>query len=293
MSSYYDIVAVAFGVRCNEHTISDGSVCFSVENLGVGYTNSQLKIDIATLKSRGQSVILSIGGGAVNGIIIVNSDKTVANFVSTTCALLTQYGFQGIDIDLENGINEFYLAKAIRQVQQKCGGGASGATQGYNSNSFILTFAPAPDDLLTSTSPYVTLIHSLSDLTTIVNTQLYNSGPLINALGNTVDPGTLDYLVSITELPILAGILLPHQTGIGIPAVASSCDSYACGSLASPTVLVNACSCLISGKNCGAYIPLTHYTSLGGVMIWNIDDEMTAGDGLAKSISDAFNTTLK
>ncbi len=276
VSSYYTIVAVSFGVRCNIYGDSDGSVCFSADDLGIGYTNQQLKTDVATLKSRGQSVILSIGGGADSGKVVVNSDASVLKFVKTTCTILTQFGFQGIDIDLEHGINSFYLAKAVRQVHQQCGGGSK----------FVLTFAPVPSDLTSYSTPYAILIDSLSDLTTVANIQLYNSGPLTNALGSTVSPGTLDYLVSIAELSILNGVLVPHQTGIGVPAKASSCYLANCGYLASPDILVNAVSCLATGKNCGNYKPFAKYASLGGIMIWSINEEV--GTGLAKKLSDYY-----
>ena len=60
----YDLVAVAFA----EATATPGAVTFGVDPglstaLG-GYTNDQFKADVATLKSRGKKVILSVGGEA-------------------------------------------------------------------------------------------------------------------------------------------------------------------------------------------------------------------------------------
>ena len=60
----YDLIAVAFA----EATSTPGAVTFGVDPglsaaLG-GYTNDQFKADVATLKSRGKKVILSVGGEA-------------------------------------------------------------------------------------------------------------------------------------------------------------------------------------------------------------------------------------
>src|SRR5262249_42577355 len=60
----YDIVAVAFA----DASPTAGAVTFTVDSglssaLG-GYTDAQLKADITTLHSRGQHVVLSVGGEA-------------------------------------------------------------------------------------------------------------------------------------------------------------------------------------------------------------------------------------
>ena len=70
----YDLVAVAFAQRRPEHA---GGVTFSVDSglsgaLG-GYTDANFKADIATLHSRGQHVILSVGGE--NGNVSVGDSQ--------------------------------------------------------------------------------------------------------------------------------------------------------------------------------------------------------------------------
>ena len=101
--SSYNLIAVAFGTA----TTTPGQVAFSLDptlasTLG-GYSQQQFISDIATLHSRGQKVILSVGGQ--NGTISVSDAASASSFASSVYSLIKQYGFDGVDIDLENGVN--------------------------------------------------------------------------------------------------------------------------------------------------------------------------------------------
>ena len=124
----YNLVAVAFGNADS----TPGQVTFSLDSglssaLG-GYSTSQFISDIQTLHSRGQKVILSVGGQ--NGTISVDDATSASNFASSMYSIIQEYGFDGVDIDLENGVNPTYMASALEQLESDVG------------SSLIITLAP-------------------------------------------------------------------------------------------------------------------------------------------------------
>ncbi len=52
------------------------------------------------------------------------------------------YGFDGVDIDLENGINATYMSQALRALSQKAG------------PSLIITMAPQTIDMQSTSAGY-------------------------------------------------------------------------------------------------------------------------------------------
>jgi chitinase len=82
--SGYTIVAVAFASA----TSTPGAVSFTLDSslssaLG-GYTDAQFKADVATLHSRGQKVIISIGGQ--DGTVSVADSTSATNFANSVYA---------------------------------------------------------------------------------------------------------------------------------------------------------------------------------------------------------------
>ena len=115
----YNLIAVAFG----NSDATPGQVTFSVDSglsaaLG-GYTQQQFINDIKTHQARGQKVILSVGGQ--NGTDPVDDAASASNFASSVFALIQQYGFNGVDIDLENGVNPTFMASALEQLESDVG----------------------------------------------------------------------------------------------------------------------------------------------------------------------------
>src|SRR5580704_1840684 len=126
--SSYNLVAVAFGTA----TTTPGQVSFSLDStlasdLG-GYTQQQFIDDIATLQARGQKVILSVGGA--DGAISVDDAASASAFASSVYSLIQEYGFNGVDVDLENGVDPTYMASALEQLESDVG------------SSLIITLAP-------------------------------------------------------------------------------------------------------------------------------------------------------
>lgn len=115
----YNLVAVAFA----EATSVPGKVTFQLDEtlcqrLG-GYSKKQFIKDIKAAKKKGHRVVISVGGE--NGTVSVSNAKEAKQFASSIYKLMEEYGFDGVDIDLEHGINARYMEKALRRLSQKAG----------------------------------------------------------------------------------------------------------------------------------------------------------------------------
>ncbi|MFC1412843.1 chitinase [Streptacidiphilus sp. N1-12] len=251
VNSAYDIIAVSFATADPSST---GGITFSLDptlqsKLG-GYTDAQFKADIAAKHAAGKKVVISVGGQ--NGTISVASSAAATNFANSAYALMQTYGFDGVDIDLENGLNPTYMAQALHSLASKAGSG------------FVLTMAPQTIDMLSAGSDYLATALAVKDVLTIVNTQYYNSGSMNGCDGGVYSQGTVDFITSMVCTAIQAG-LKPAQVGIGVPASSSAAGS----GYVAPSVVENALNCIAKGTNCGTYKPTTLWPSIGGVMTWS------------------------
>ncbi|MBB3110072.1 chitinase [Paenibacillus phyllosphaerae] len=262
----YDIIVVSFAEM---DAANPGGVTFGVDSslstaLG-GYTNANLISDIAAKKALGKKVILSIGGEKGN-INLNAASPNVTNFVNSMYGLITQFGFDGIDIDLENGMNVANLTTAVRQLQQKVG------------SSFILTMAPQTIDMQNENTSYMQLYKNLKDITSVINVQYYNSGCMLGRDGKCYSQGTIDFLTALTDLTLQW--VAPSQLGIGVPATTSAAG----GGYVSPTVVNNSLGCLASGTNCGSYKPVAKYPDIRGAMTWSINWDGSSNFALANTV---------
>lgn len=109
--SGYNLVAVAFA----DATTRPGGVTFNLDASDLGYSGAAEFIgDIALLHSQGRLVILSIGGA--DGTIAVGDAAAASTFAADVVGLMNRYGFDGLDVDLEHGINPAALSQALRAV---------------------------------------------------------------------------------------------------------------------------------------------------------------------------------
>ncbi len=267
----YNLVAVAFGAA----TGTPGQVSFSLDptlasDLG-GYSQQQFINDIATLQARGQKVILSVGGA--DGAISVDDAASASAFASSVYALIQQYGFNGVDVDLENGVNPAYMASALEQLESDVG------------SSLIITLAPQTVDTQSTGDDYFQLALDIKSILTMINTQYYNSGTMNGCDGNVYAEGTENFITALacTELE---GGLSPAQVGIGLPASASAAGS----GYVSPSVVDDALDCLASGANCGSFVPPQTWPGIRGVMTWSINWDAANGYGFADTVSPYLST---
>lgn len=267
----YNIIAVAFA----EATANAGEVTFRLDSslaskLG-GYTEQQFINDIAAAKTKGQKVIISVGGET--GSISVNSEASAANFANSVYSLMTKYGFDGVDIDLENGINAAYMTSALRQLSSKAGSG------------LIITMAPQTLDMQSVGSGYFQVALNIKDILTVVNTQYYNSGTMLGQDGKVYAQGSVDFLTALAAIQLENG-LRPDQVGLGLPASTRAAG----GGYVAPSVVNSALDCLTKGTGGGSYKPPRTYPALRGAMTWSINWDATNNYDFANTVSAKLNT---
>nr|WP_189183016.1 glycosyl hydrolase family 18 protein [Microbispora rosea] len=248
----YDVVAIAFG----EATATPGQVTFSLDSglsaaLG-GYTDAQFRADVQALRQRGQKVILSVGGEA--GRVQVNSAAAATAFANSVYSIMQSYGFDGVDIDLENGLNATYMAQALRELRAKAGSG------------LIIMMAPQTIDMQTTGMEYFKLALSIKDILTVVNTQYYNSGTMLGCDQKVYGQGTVDFVTALACVQMENG-LRPDQVGLGLPAGPGAAG----GGVVSPATVTNALNCLARRVNCGSFVPPRTYPDIRGAMTWSIN----------------------
>ncbi|MFF6988265.1 glycosyl hydrolase family 18 protein [Streptomyces sp. NPDC010273] len=262
VSSQYDIIAVAFA----DATTTPGAVSFTLDSAGLGgYTVDQFKADIAAKHAAGKKVVISIGGQ--NGTISVSDSASAANFANSVYSLMQTYGFDGVDIDLENGINATYMTQALRSLSSKAG------------SSLVITMAPQTIDMQSTSNAYFQTALNIKDILTVVNMQYYNSGTMLGCDGKVYGQGTVDFLTALACIQLQGG-LAPSQVGLGLPASTSAAGS----GYVSPSIVNNALDCLTAGTNCGTFKPSKTYPDLRGAMTWSTNWDASAGSSWSNSV---------
>ncbi|MEW1900517.1 chitinase [Streptomyces sp. NPDC056488] len=257
----YDIIAVSFA----DSTTTPGQIVFNLDP-AVGYASvADFKADVAAKKAAGKSVIISVGGE--KGNVTINSDASATAFANSTYALMQEYGFNGVDIDLEHGINSTYLTKALRQLSAKAGSG------------LVLTMAPQTIDMQSTGTEYFKTALAVKDILTVINTQYYNSGSMLGCDGKVYSQGSVDFLTALACIQIQGG-LDPSQVGLGVPASTRGAGS----GYVSPQVVNNALDCLTKLTNCGNFKPAQAWPSLRGAMTWSTNWDATAGNAWSNAV---------
>ncbi|MFC9393637.1 chitinase [Streptomyces sp. NPDC057027] len=257
----YDIIAVSFA----DSTTTPGQITFNLDP-AVGYASAaDFKADIAAKKAAGKSVILSVGGE--KGNVTINSDATATAFADSAYALMQEYGFNGIDIDLEHGVNATYLTKALRQLSAKAG------------SSMVLTMAPQTIDMQNTSSEYFKTALAVKDILTVVNTQYYNSGSMLGCDGKVYSQGSVDFLTALACIQLQGG-LDASQVGLGVPASTRGAGS----GYVDPQIVNNALDCLAKGTGCGTFKPAQTWPSLRGAMTWSTNWDATAGNAWSNAV---------
>ncbi|WP_333776455.1 chitinase [Streptomyces sp. IBSBF 3136] len=258
----YDIIAVAFA----DATTTPGAVSFNLDSAGLGgYTVDQFKADIKAKQAAGKKVIVSIGGQ--NGTVSISDSTSAANFANSVWSLMQTYGFDGVDIDLENGLNATYMTQALRSLSSKAG------------SSLIITMAPQTIDMQSTSNSYFQTALNIKDILTVVNMQYYNSGSMLGCDGKVYSQGSVDFLTALACIQLQGG-LSPSQVGLGLPASTSAAGS----GYVSPTVVNNALDCLAKGTGCGSFKPARTYPDLRGAMTWSTNWDATSGNAWSGSV---------
>jgi chitinase len=260
--NHYDIIAVSFA----DATTTPGAVTFNLDSAGLGgYTVDQFKADIRTKQAAGKKVIISVGGE--KGTVAVNDAASATNFANSVYSLMQTYGFDGVDIDLENGLNATYMTQALRALSAKAG------------PSMILTMAPQTIDMQSTSNSYFRTALNVKDILTVVNMQYYNSGSMLGCDGKVYSQGSVDFLTALACIQLEGG-LAPSQVGIGVPASTRGAGS----GYVAPSVVNAALDCLTKGTNCGTFKPSRTYPDLRGAMTWSTNWDATAGNAWSNAV---------
>ncbi|MFH0521449.1 chitinase [Streptomyces sp. M41] len=262
VQSQYDIIAVAFA----DATSTPGAVTFNLDSAGLGgYTVDQFKADIRAKQAAGKKVIISVGGE--RGTVSVNDAASATNFANSVHSLMQTYGFDGVDIDLENGLNATYMTQALRSLSGKAG------------SSLIITMAPQTIDMQSTSNSYFQTALNIKDILTVVNMQYYNSGSMLGCDGKVYSQGSVDFLTALACIQLEGG-LAPSQVGLGLPASTRGAGS----GYVSPSIVNNALDCLTKGTGCGSFKPSRTYPDLRGAMTWSTNWDATAGNAWSNAV---------
>ena len=254
----WDVINISFA-EPEKAGSTDGKMKFDISGLTSDYTKDDFKKDVKSLQAQGKKIVLSIGG--YEGYFSLTSDNAVNQFVSDIKSIINEYGFDGIDIDLEQSSVQFEsgndkdinnptspkvvnMIKAIRTICDSYG------------NDFILSWAPETFYVQlgysfygginqycdTRAGVYLPMINALRDKTSYVHVQLYNSSPITGLDGTSYNMGTKEGIVAMCEM-LLKGFhvgayytnstdestyfapLRPDQVVIGVPSSQSAAGS--------------------------------------------------------------------
>lgn len=284
ISPDFNVIQVAFAEPSGG--VSSGNMAFTPYNASV----SDFKADIAYLQARGQKVLISVGGA--NGTVDLTSAQAKSTFAATMKNIISTYGFNGLDIDLEgsslalnSGDTDFKnpttpkivnLIAAIREI-----------TGAYGSD-FLLTMAPETAYVQGGYSAYggpwgayLPVIYALRGDLDYLHVQHYNSGTMTGLDGRSYSQGTADFQVAMAEM-LLAGFpvggnpnnlfpaLRQDQVVIGLPASPQAAG----GGYTTPANVQKALDYLIKGQSFGGSYTLRNssgYPGLKGLMTWSIN----------------------
>ena len=285
VSPQWDVILVAFATP--DQKAPEGSMQFRTP---AGLDTAKFKADIAYLKGQGRKVMISLGGGGQH--FTLADPKHVPNFVSTISRIVTEYGFDGIDIDFESpslsidpGDTDFRhpttpsilnLISALRQLHDHFGPG------------FLISLVPEGTQIPSGYpsyggqfGSYLAITHAIRDILTFMDVQSYNTPPLQGLDGEIYQPGTVDYHAAMTEL-LLHGFPVGGDPQQFFPPVPAS--QVAVGFLngdTTPTIVSQTMEYLITGKApAGTKYKLRQpggYPGMLGAMFWTINADQRAG----------------
>ncbi len=272
----WDVIVIAF-----VDDAGNGSVDF---RLDPALNKAQFIADVAAKRAQGKNIVLSYGGE--KGTVTLNNSTNLANFVNSTAAIINEYGFDGVDIDLESGAGVLHGAPVISNMVS--------AIKQLNAMYPDLYVSMAPEHPYVQGGyvaysgiwgAYLPMIDQLRNELDLLHVQLYNNGGLATPYAaQAYQAGTVDMMVAsarmlIEGFPLANGTagqfkgLRPDQVALGLPS-----GPRAAGSGQATTADINrAVSCLALRTNCASVTPLTAYADFRGVMTWSINWDVKDG----------------
>ena len=290
VSRDWDVVNIAFA----EPVGGASNMTFTPYEIYNGDVQA-FKDDVALLKSRGQKVLISIGGA--NARVELNNDADREEFITSMTNIINTYGFNGLDIDLEGnsvalqaGDND-YRNPTTPKVRNLIA-----ATKAIRTNigadQFVLSMAPETAFVQGGYGQYggiwgayLPVIHGLRNEMNYIHVQHYNTGSMFGRNGQIWTPATADFHAALMEM-LITGFpiaqtgqtfegLRPDQVAIGLPATQA-----AAGSGYTPeNVVQQAFDYLTKGTSYPgrSYTSAGVYPALRGIMTWSINWDLASG----------------
>jgi chitinase len=279
VSPQWDVIIVAFADV--NHQAAEGTLKLHVRpELDL----AQMKDDIAWLKGQGKTVLISLGGGGE--YFSLAQTASIPNFVNSVMQIVTDYGFNGIDLDFESpslvldpGDTDFRHPKTPSVVNLIAG---LHELKEHFGPDFMLTLVPEGTQIPGGYpsyggqfGTYLPILWGVRDMLSFVDVQDYNTPPFEGLDGEVYQLGSVNYDAAMTEL-------LLHGFNVGgrnfFPPVPA--DKLAVGFLvgtATPELVSGAMQYLITGKAPeGVTYRLRQpggYPGMIGAMFWTIDGD--------------------
>lgn len=284
------------------------------------YSDAEFKADVKVLQAAGIPVLISIGGQ--NGHVELNTEAEKDIYVQGVIDIVTEYGFDGIDIDYEggsmtvlNGPSNSLEYSAITDPELKYGVDAIREIKAHFGQEFLITTAPElyyvqeGRSSYPSGSQFIAFLHNIRDILDLIHVQYYNfGGALWSSLdGQKYSVGDVDLVVAMTDMliqgfPLTNGLTFPglrqDQVAIGLPCVPNAAGGVTAenpkGYYFTPTEIIHALNYLMKGEK-DASLDYTlvgeHYPNLRGIMTWSINwDATTDGSTAVYEFANAYST---
>ena len=290
--SQWDTVIVAFAIP--DRSGPEGTLRLFIRP---GLDLAQLKDDIAWLKSRGKKVMISLGGGG--RYFTLDDPQNIPNFISSVTDIVSEYGFDGIDLDFETpslvlrpGDSDFRhpttpsivnLITALHQLREHFG------------HDFLISLVPEGPQLPAGYASYggqfgsyLPLLWGVRDILSFVDVQDYNTPPLEGLDGEPHQLGGVDYHLAVTEF-LLHGFYVGRDSRYYFPPVPA--NKIAVGFLVgatTPKIVSEVVGSLISGRlPVGTSYRLRKpagYPDMIGAMFWTIDADRLDGNSFSNTV---------
>ncbi|MCB5195445.1 chitinase [Deefgea sp. H3-26] len=294
----YNIINVSFAE--GDQSAAKGTAAFVLDKL---FNEADFIADIKAKQAAGVKVQISLGGA--NGVIVLDSAAARDQFIKTMGDIIAKYGFDGIDLDMENNLSitasDDFKNPVTPQIVNIIAG--TKALKARFGDKFMVTMAPEVNYVQGGLGyyggtwgGYLPIIYGLRNELTMLHVQHYNTGSIGATDGRQYSQGTMDFQVAMTDM-LLTGFnlggdvtkpfpaLRADQVGFGLPATTSAAG----GGYLSVAETQKALDCLMKLQNCGTYKPLKAQPDLRGIMTWSINWDSKQAYQFAKSHSSYFN----
>jgi GH18 family chitinase len=271
----YDVIHIAF-----VNIADDGTVTFKDGGNSMPIITKewiQEKVD------KGKIVTFSAGGA--NATVVLDTPEKIKRFADSFIKIIEEYGVNGIDIDIEHGLNANSNPGELSAPVEGLISAIDKILTHFGKN-FKLFMAPESANVMGgyknyggAWGVYLPIIEHFKDRLTGLQVQYYNAPGGLFGLDNIIYyHATADNMVAMTDMLVkgfevadsgwmFTGIA-PEKLIPGLPATAAAAPS---GGYVSETGIHKAFSQLVTNEKLTSYKPDTNHKNLKGLMTWSIN----------------------